>query len=89
MNGGLFNTVSDSEVKYDGRLPRGETDQMEIMRKKTSRSKTSTSAAKLTGEIIEEQTNAFLKAGGKIRKIRSGVKDQEVPVENAKVTEKA
>jgi hypothetical protein len=62
---------------------------MEFVRKKTSRSKTSSSAAKLTSQLIAEQTTSFLKAGGKIRKIRSGAKDQEVSAEKTKINEKA
>lgn len=33
-------------------------------------------AAVLTSEMLREQTEAFLKAGGKIEKVRSGVSGQ-------------
>ena len=61
---------------------------MQNMPKKTSGSKANSSAAKLTSQLIADQTIAFLKAGGKITKIRSGVRDQEVTIEKkkAKVT---
>lgn len=46
--------------------------------KKLSRSKTNSKVAKVTSQSIAEQTAAFLKAGGRIKKIRSGVRDQGV-----------
>lgn len=49
----------------------------------------SSDAAKITSQLIAEQTNAFLKAGGKIVKIRSGVRDQEINAQKTKVKEKA
>ena len=61
---------------------------MEPEPKKVPRSKTSANAAKVTSQLIAEQTSAFLKAGGKIAKIRSGVRDQEASAEKAKTTEK-
>lgn len=61
---------------------------METEPKKTPRSKSSSNASKVTSQLIAEQTTAFLKAGGKIAKIRSGVRDQEVSAEKAKTTEK-
>jgi hypothetical protein len=45
--------------------------------KKTWKSKTNLHTSKLTSQLIAEQTTAFLKAGGKITKIRSGEKDEE------------
>jgi len=51
---------------------------METGPKKAPRSKANSSAAKVTSQAITEQTNAFLKGGGKITRIRSGVRDQEV-----------
>ncbi len=54
---------------------------MQTEPKKTSRSKTNSNVAKLTSQLIAEQTTAFLKAGGKIAKIRSGVRDQVVVAE--------
>jgi len=50
---------------------------METKPKKTSRTKSSSNAAKMTSQLIAEQTSAFLEAGGKIVKIRSGVRDKE------------
>ena len=61
---------------------------METEPKKTPRSKSSSNASKVTSQLIAEQTTAFLKAGGKIAKIRSAVRDQEVSAEKAKTTEK-
>ena len=52
---------------------------MESGQKKIPRSKANSSAAKVTSQTITEQTAAFLKGGGKITRIRSGVRDQEVP----------
>ena len=46
--------------------------------KKTWGSKTNLHTSKVTSQLIAEQTSAFLKAGGKITKIRSGEKDEEV-----------
>jgi len=57
---------------------------MQAEPKKTSRSKTNSNVAKLTSQLIAEQTTAFLKAGGKIAKIRSGVRDQVVTPEKEK-----
>ena len=54
---------------------------MQTEPKKTPRSKTNSNVAKLTSQLIAEQTTAFLKAGGKIAKIRSGVRDQIVTPE--------
>jgi len=54
---------------------------MQTEPKKTPRSKTNSNVAKLTSQLIAEQTTAFLKAGGKIAKIRSGVRDQVVTPE--------
>jgi SutA RNAP-binding domain len=51
--------------------------QMQTEPKKVSKSKTNSNVAKVTSQLIAEQTTAFLKAGGKIKKIRSGVRDQE------------
>ena len=45
--------------------------------KKTPRSKTNSTAAKVTSQLIAEQTSLFLKGGGKILRIRSGVREQE------------
>ena len=45
--------------------------------KKVPRSKTNSTAAKVTSQLIAEQTSLFLKSGGKILRIRSGVRDQE------------
>ena len=45
--------------------------------KKTWVSKTNLHNSKVTSQLIAEQTTAFLKAGGKITKIRSGEKDEE------------
>jgi len=50
---------------------------MQTEPKKTSRSKTNSTNSKVTSQLIEEQISAFLKAGGKIKKIRSGMRDQE------------
>lgn len=50
---------------------------METKAKKRPRAKLDPNAAKLTSQIIADQTTAFLKAGGKIVKIRSGAKDKE------------
>lgn len=61
---------------------------METKSKKTSGSKTNSTAAKLTSQIIAEQTTAFLKAGGRIAKIRSGVRDLEAATEKTKAGEK-
>jgi hypothetical protein len=45
--------------------------------KKPSKPKTKSGApAKVTSQLIAEQTRAFLKAGGKIIKVRSGVRDE-------------
>jgi len=50
--------------------------------KNTTRSKTKVpAAAKGTSQAIAEHTTAFLKAGGKIIKIRSGTRDQEAAAE--------
>lgn len=43
----------------------------------SAKSKTKSTAAKGTSQAIGEQTAAFLKAGGRIIKIRSGTRDQE------------
>ena len=47
--------------------------------KSTPRSKTKSKTEKGTSQAIAEHTAAFLKAGGKISKIRSGTKELEVP----------
>ena len=52
--------------------------------KKTPRSKTNSAVVKLTSQTIAEQTSTFLKGGGKILKIRSGVRDQEECLEKEK-----
>ena len=52
--------------------------------KKAPRSKTNSSVAKVTSQTIAEQTTTFLKGGGKILKIRSGVRDQEEYLEKEK-----
>ena len=48
--------------------------------KKTRVSKTNLHNSKVTSQLIAEQTTAFLKAGGKITKILSGVRDKEAHV---------
>jgi len=58
---------------------------MQTEPKKTPRSKTNSNVAKLTSQLIAEQTTAFLKAGGKIAKIRSGVRDHIAAPEKEKV----
>jgi hypothetical protein len=50
---------------------------MQTEAKKKPRSKTNSNDSKVTSRLIAEQTTAFLKAGGKIKKIRSGMRDQE------------
>lgn len=47
--------------------------------KSTSRSKSKSAAEKGTSQAIAEHTAAFLKAGGKISRYRSGTRELEVP----------
>jgi hypothetical protein len=50
--------------------------------KNTTRSKTKAPvAAKGTSQAIAEHTTTFLKAGGRITKIRSGTREQETSTE--------
>jgi len=49
--------------------------------KSTARSKKKSAAEKGTSKTIAEDTAAFLKAGGKISKVRSGTRELEVPAE--------
>ena len=58
---------------------------MQPENKKASRSKAKSTGSKVTSQIIAEQTTAFLKSGGKITRIRSGVRDHEVPTEKNKL----
>lgn len=62
---------------------------MDAKHKKSTRTKTSSSAAKITSQLIAEHTNAFLEAGGKIVKIRSGARDKEGSSQKAKAKEEA
>ena len=58
---------------------------MQFDTKKAARSKSKSTSDKLTSASIAEQTNAFLKSGGHIKKIRSGVRDEEVGKEPIKI----
>lgn len=48
-----------------------------VTKPKTAPSKKKPPAAKPTSQSIKEETEAFLKAGGKIQHIKSGVSGQE------------
>ena len=48
---------------------------------KATTAKIKSAGTKVTSQLIAEHTAAFLKAGGQITKIRSGLRDQEAPAE--------
>ena len=53
--------------------------------KNKSQSKSKTTPERGTSQAIAEHTAAFLKAGGKISKIRAGTRELEVPAEKESV----